>query len=127
MKNVEKVEGETIEAKIRRIVYNKEPITDGAPEIYTEKKEGVIAGHNVRTDRWEIAAEGMDIVHRSATAKREDKADSRKNQKQKKQKIQHNYKTAKPSRYKAPQIQPLNSHYSRVLNVVRIYPYISSR
>ena len=35
------VEGETIETKINRIVNNKEPIKDGAPLIYTERKEGI--------------------------------------------------------------------------------------
>ena len=29
-------EGETIETKVARIVQNKEPITDGAPMIYTD-------------------------------------------------------------------------------------------
>ena len=33
------VEGETIEMKIERTTVNKEPITDGAPLIYTERKE----------------------------------------------------------------------------------------
>ena len=35
-------EGETIETKVARIVQNKEPITDGAPMIYTEKEQGVL-------------------------------------------------------------------------------------
>ena len=34
------VEGETIEQKMERILSNKEPIEDGAPEIYTERKDG---------------------------------------------------------------------------------------
>ena len=38
MKSVECFEGEQIEAKVRRIVNNNEPITDGAPIIFTEKK-----------------------------------------------------------------------------------------
>lgn len=61
--------GETIEKKIERIVHTNEPITDGAPIIFTEKKDGVLAGTNIRTDRWEIAAEAMNVVHRSQTAK----------------------------------------------------------
>ena len=32
-------EGETIEAKVRRITVNKEPIKDGAQIIYTEEEE----------------------------------------------------------------------------------------
>lgn len=66
-------EGETIEEKVERIVNNKEPIKDGAPLIYTERKDGIISGHNIRTDRWEVAAEAMDIVQRSIEAKRENR------------------------------------------------------
>jgi len=49
------IEGETIEQKVERVTTNKEPISDGAPLIYTERKEGVQAGYNIRTDRFEIA------------------------------------------------------------------------
>ena len=65
--------GETIEAKIRRIVNNKEPITDGAPIVYTERKEGVKPEHNIRTDRFEIAVEAMDKVTKAHIAKREER------------------------------------------------------
>ena len=51
----ESVEGETIEQKIERIVNNKEPINDGAPIIFTERKDGVLPGYDVRTDRWDVA------------------------------------------------------------------------
>lgn len=64
-------EGEPIETKIERITNNKEPITDGAPLIYTERKEGVLAGYNPRTDKWEIAIEAMDTVSKTNIAKRE--------------------------------------------------------
>ena len=74
LKSVETVEGETIEQKIRRLVSNNEPITDGAnPEIYTERKEGVLSAYNIRTDRFEIATEAMDKVTKSTVAKREGK------------------------------------------------------
>ena len=65
------VEGESIEVKVRRIVENKEPITDGAPPIYTDRKEGVKEAYNIRTDRWDIAVNAMDAVSRSKTAKRD--------------------------------------------------------
>lgn len=71
---VEPVEGETIEHKVERILNNKEPITDGAPEIYTERKDGVGAEYNIRTDRWELATESMDIVNKQKQAKRDAKA-----------------------------------------------------
>ena len=55
MKSVECFEGEQIEEKVRRIVNNNEPITDGAPIIFTEKKDGVLPEYNIRTDRWPIS------------------------------------------------------------------------
>lgn len=66
-------EGETIEDKIRRIVNNKEPIKDGAPLIYTERKDGVKPEYDIRTDRFEIAVDATDYIARSAQAKREAK------------------------------------------------------
>lgn len=64
-------QGETIEEKIQRIVNNKEPITDGAPLIYQERKNGVDPACDIRTDRFEIAVEAMDVVSKSMIAKRE--------------------------------------------------------
>jgi hypothetical protein len=64
------LEGESIETKIERVVTNKEPIKDGAPNIYTERKDGVIAAYNIKTDRFEIACEAMDAVTRTEVSKR---------------------------------------------------------
>jgi hypothetical protein len=72
-------EGETIEQKMARILHNGEPITDGAPEIYTERRDGVGAEYNIRTDRWEMAAEAMDLKSKNIQAKRDAKAEARKN------------------------------------------------
>ena len=55
-------EGEYIEKKVRRITENGEPIEDGAPIIYTERKDGVNPAYNIRTDRWEIAQDAMEQV-----------------------------------------------------------------
>ena len=68
------VEGETIENKIERIVTQKEPIKDGAERIYTDRKDGVQPAYNIKTDRFELAVEGMDSIHRSALAKRDNVA-----------------------------------------------------
>ena len=62
------IEGETIEMKVRRIVDNKEPITDGAPLIYGPKGK-IMAGHNIRTDRFEIAVEATDAINKATIAK----------------------------------------------------------
>lgn len=56
------LEGEPIEDKIRRILDENEPITDGAPIIYTEKKDGVRPEFNIRADKWDIAIQAMDKV-----------------------------------------------------------------
>ena len=69
----DRIEGETIEEKMERIISNNEPIKDGAPIIHTERKDGVIAAYNIRTDRFEIAAEAMDKVSASISAKRDEK------------------------------------------------------
>lgn len=65
--------GETIEEKIQRIVENKEPITDGAPIVYTDRSEGVKPEYNIKTDRWDIALDAMDAVTRTHRAKREER------------------------------------------------------
>ena len=65
MKSVETFEGEYIEEKIARVVENKEPIEDGAPIIYTERKDGVIPAYNIRTDKWDIALNAMDQVNKN--------------------------------------------------------------
>lgn len=67
-------EGETIEQKIFRITNNKEPITDGAPLIYTDRSEGVQPDYNIRTDRFEVAIDAMDKVTKAQQAKREERA-----------------------------------------------------
>ena len=67
------VEGETIEEKIRRITNNKEPITDGAPLVYTERKDGVRPEFDIRTDRFEIAVDAMDRIAKEKIAKREER------------------------------------------------------
>lgn len=56
------ITGETIEKKVRRILNDREPITDGAPLIYTEREEGIKPAYDIRTDKWELAAEAMDKV-----------------------------------------------------------------
>lgn len=60
--NIQSLEGEPIEQKIRRILDENEPITDGAPIIYTEKKDGVKPEYNIRADKWDIAIQAMDKV-----------------------------------------------------------------
>lgn len=67
------VEGEPIEQKIERMMNGKEPIKEGAPLLFTERKEGVRASTNIRTDRWMVAVEGADKIAKSYQARREER------------------------------------------------------
>jgi hypothetical protein len=66
-------EGETIEMKVKRIINNNEPITDGAPLIWQERKEGVNPAYDIRTDKWDIAIEAMTTVASAMAIERENK------------------------------------------------------
>lgn len=56
-------EGENILTKVRRILDENEPLTDGAPLIYTPKADGVKPEFDIRTDKWQIAINAMDRVN----------------------------------------------------------------
>ena len=73
MKAVETFEGEFIEEKVARVVENKEPIEDGAPIIYTERKDGVLPAYNIRTDKWDIALTAIDQVNKNWQTKNMEK------------------------------------------------------
>ena len=68
IKGINGYDADCIEEKVRKIMNSKEPITDGAPLIYTERKEGVKPSYNIRTDRWEHAVEAMDKVTKAKIA-----------------------------------------------------------
>lgn len=68
--------GQSIEQRVEKILHSREPITDGAPRIYTERKDGVLPQYDIRTDRWEIAVEAMDAITGSHKAKREERIKS---------------------------------------------------
>ncbi|UOF80763.1 hypothetical protein [Microviridae sp.] len=65
--------GESIEQKMERIIANKEPIKDGAPLLFTERKEGVRASTNIRTDRFEVAVDAATKIEKSYKARREER------------------------------------------------------
>lgn len=66
-------EGMTIETMVAKFLDNQIDIERSQPLIYTERREGVSAGYDIRTDRFEIALEAMDKSAGSMSAKREDK------------------------------------------------------
>lgn len=67
--DVEPFEGEPIEKKVAKLIENNEPITDGAPIIYTEKKDGVLPQFDIRTDKWNIAQSAMDLANANKIVK----------------------------------------------------------
>lgn len=64
-------QGERLEIKINRIINNKEPIKDGAPIIYTERKDGVRPEYDIRHDKWETAVDAMTKVSENRVMGRE--------------------------------------------------------
>ncbi len=66
----ESYEGETLEKRIRKILHNNEPITDGAPRIYTERKDGVRPEYDIRTDRFELAIDATDYITKTKLTER---------------------------------------------------------
>lgn len=66
-------EGESIEEKVTRITENNEPITDGAPIVYTKRSDGVLPQYDVRTDKWDLAQEKMTVVAESKKNKIKEK------------------------------------------------------
>lgn len=74
LSNNNSVEGKSIEQQVELFNNNKEHIKgQGKPLLYQERKDGVAAGCNIKTDRWEVAALAMDKRSRSITARREEK------------------------------------------------------
>lgn len=76
MYTVEVYEGESIETKVARMEETKEPISDGAPVVYTEKKDGVKPELDIRTDKWDIAIDAMDKVNASKIARSKEMAET---------------------------------------------------
>ncbi len=67
--NTQVYEGEAIETKVRRLMETGEPIKDGAPLVYQERKEGIKPEYDIRSDKWDIAESAMNMVSKAETAK----------------------------------------------------------
>lgn len=58
------------------MVNNKEPIREQVGLIYTERKDGIIPDYDIRTDRFDIAAEAKDKATKSALTRRQQRIDA---------------------------------------------------
>lgn len=65
----------SLERMIELRMNNNESFGDEAPIIFTEKSEGVQAGYNIKTDRFDLALDGMTAIDKSRIAKSESKPD----------------------------------------------------
>ena len=70
----ESYEAKSLEAELRKVMEEKSPITSISPEIFTERKEGVMPEYDIRTDKWEVAEKAMEKVSQTQIAARK-KAD----------------------------------------------------
>lgn len=88
------LEGETIEMRVEKIISNKEPISDSAEIIYTDRKDGVLPDYDIRSDKWDYAIDAMDKVNKARISKREEYYKKREDEKTKGQPAQADTGTA---------------------------------
>lgn len=69
-------EGISIEEKVRKALKCGEAIDETAPLIYTERKDGVLPEHDIRTDRQELALEAYDRFNKSDAMKSTETAET---------------------------------------------------
>lgn len=67
-------EGKSIEEEIRQMLNNNEKMKGDIQVIYTQKNEGTLPAYDIRTDRFEIALDGITKIQKSYSARREEKA-----------------------------------------------------
>lgn len=60
-------QAEPREVKLRKIISGESSnMEDGVfPTIYTEKRDGVLPEHDIRTDRFEVAIDAIDKINQS--------------------------------------------------------------
>lgn len=71
LKMSESTTGEMLEIKIARLMSNKETPDQTVPLIYTERSEGIQPAYDIRTDKWDIALDGMAKVAQTHVMRRE--------------------------------------------------------
>lgn len=60
------IEAKSLMVKLREITNEKEPIPVDAeiPRVYTHRNEGVLPGHDIRSDKFEIAREAKEKINK---------------------------------------------------------------
>ena len=77
------LQGTTLEQQLRKMIREGEPMKSTSPEIFTERKEGVLPQYDIRADKWDIAEKAMEKVNQAKIidfhSKKEKKSDKTKN------------------------------------------------
>lgn len=73
MKGISERVGERIEIMIEKYKNNSADIEGKGELLYTERRDGVVAGYNIRTDRFEVALDAADKIESSYQSKREER------------------------------------------------------
>lgn len=75
-------EAQSLEEKLRNIMNQTNTIDlQAVPLIYTDRKDGVLAGYDIRTDRFDIALEARDRIAGMLSAQRQASENSNEQQK----------------------------------------------
>lgn len=61
----------SIEQELAEVMAGESVELGGKSLLYTERKDGVLWETNIRTDRWEIAQDALDVRERSKIARKE--------------------------------------------------------
>lgn len=69
---IKTTEGSSLEEILERRLQNKEPIGVEVGVIHTKRADGTLPAYNIRTDRFDLALDGIDRIQKSETAKREE-------------------------------------------------------
>lgn len=92
--------GRTMEQKMFAMLNNNEPIDDGGEIIYIPEADGVRPEFDIRTNKWDVATDGMDaIAKRRALLKTnaEQEAAAKKAEEAKKTETKGGEESGKPS------------------------------
>lgn len=73
--------GETIEQRVTRMLVDNEPISGGAPDLFTEKGKGINPAYDIRTDKFEVMIDSLNVVHKSQGVKGDSKPSTGGNEK----------------------------------------------
>lgn len=79
IKGVQTYEGESIERYCERAANTQQPIENTSPIIFTAREDGVLAEHNIKTDKWDRAASTMNELATSRRQTRHKRIEERAN------------------------------------------------